>query len=53
MFYVYTCTLFYTFPPPFDKADLMMAFVEQLSWHRKMGNASPMIFESSLLSLNA
>jgi hypothetical protein len=46
MFYVYTCTLFYTFPPPFDKADLTMAFAERLSWHRKMGNASPMIFES-------
>jgi len=45
-FYVYTCTLFYTFSSPFDKADLMMAFAEQLSWHRKMGNASPMIFES-------
>jgi hypothetical protein len=46
MFYVYTCTLFYTFPSPFDKADLTMAFAERLSWHRKMGNARPMIFES-------
>jgi hypothetical protein len=45
-FYVYTCTLFYTFPSPFDKADLTMAFAEQLSWHQNMGNASPMIFES-------
>ena len=46
MFYVYTCTLFYTFPSPFNKADLTMAFAERLSWFRKMGNASPMIFES-------
>ncbi len=29
-----------------SKADLMMAFAERLSWYRKMGNASPMIFES-------
>jgi hypothetical protein len=35
MFYVCTCTLLYTFPSPFDKADPMMAFAEQLSWHRE------------------
>ena len=46
MFYVCTCTLFYTFPPPLDKADPTMAFAERLSWHREWRNASPMIFES-------
>jgi hypothetical protein len=46
MFYVCTCTLFYTFLPPLDKADLTMAFAEQLKLAPEMENASPMIFES-------
>ncbi len=30
-FYFYTCILFYTFPPPFNNAEPLMAFAEQLS----------------------
>ncbi len=33
MFYVYIYFLFYTFPPPFDKAEPLMAFAVQLSWY--------------------
>ncbi len=48
MFYDNIYFLFYTFPPPFDKAEPSMAFAEQLSWHRHREriSASPMISES-------
>ena len=48
MFAPVLCSLFYTFPPPFDKAEPSMAFAEQLSWHRHREriSASPMISES-------
>jgi hypothetical protein len=53
MFYVCTCTFVYTFPPPFDKAEPLMAFAEQLNWHREWRMQVQWFFRVNLLSLDA
>jgi hypothetical protein len=53
MFAPVLCSLFYTFPPLFDKAEPSMAFAEQLSWHREWRMQAQSFVGVSLLSFDA